>query len=58
MEWLVETIDPVHTQKLGWFEERWPAKVGEIWRTAHLWRLEVKACVLSTEKRPSGQENL
>jgi mRNA degradation ribonuclease J1/J2 len=32
MKWLIETIDPekivpVHTQKLGWFEERWPDKV-------------------------------
>ena len=32
MEWLIETIAPakilpVHTQQLGWFEERWPEKV-------------------------------
>ncbi len=32
MEWLIETINPtkmipVHTQKLGWFEKRWPDKV-------------------------------
>jgi ribonuclease J len=32
MEWLIETVAPqkiipVHTQKLGWFEERWPEKV-------------------------------
>jgi ribonuclease J len=32
MEWLIETIKPekllpVHSQKLGWFERRWPEKV-------------------------------
>jgi ribonuclease J len=32
MEWLIETINPtkilpVHTQKWGWFEQRWPEKV-------------------------------
>ncbi len=32
MEWVIETIKPekllpVHTQKLGWFEKRWPEKV-------------------------------
>lgn len=32
MEWLIETsapekLLPVHTQKLGWFEKRWPEKV-------------------------------
>jgi ribonuclease J len=32
MEWLIETINPakilpVHSQKLGWFEQRWPEKV-------------------------------
>ena len=32
MEWVIETINParilpVHTQKLGWFETRWPEKV-------------------------------
>ncbi len=32
MEWVIETIGPkkilpVHTQKLGWFERRWPEKV-------------------------------
>jgi ribonuclease J len=32
MEWLIETIQPgkllpVHTQKLGWFEQRWPGQV-------------------------------
>jgi ribonuclease J len=32
MEWLIETIDPaallpVHSQKLGWFESRWPEKL-------------------------------
>jgi ribonuclease J len=32
MEWLIETIAPaailpVHSQKLGWFESRWPEKV-------------------------------
>lgn len=32
MEWLIETVNPtqilpVHTQKLGWFETRWPEKV-------------------------------
>ena len=32
MEWLIDTIDaeqilPVHTQKLSWFEQRWPEKV-------------------------------
>jgi len=32
MEWLIETIKPerilpVHTQKLDWFEQRWPRKV-------------------------------
>jgi ribonuclease J len=31
MEWVIETIDPVrilpvHSQKLGWFEARWPEK--------------------------------
>jgi ribonuclease J len=34
MEWVIGTIAPerllpVHTQKLGWFEERWPGKVVE-----------------------------
>jgi mRNA degradation ribonuclease J1/J2 len=34
MEWLIGTINPdrllpVHTQKLGWFEQRWPGKVIE-----------------------------
>jgi ribonuclease J len=32
MEWVIETVNPkkilpVHTQKLGWFEKRWPEKV-------------------------------
>ena len=32
MEWLIETINPaqilpVHSQKLGWFEARWPEKI-------------------------------
>jgi len=32
MEWIIETVKPkkilpVHTQKLGWFEQRWPEKV-------------------------------
>jgi ribonuclease J len=32
MEWVIETISParilpVHTQKLGWLEARWPEKV-------------------------------
>jgi ribonuclease J len=32
MEWVIDTINPekllpVHTQKLGWFERRWPGKV-------------------------------
>ena len=32
MEWLIETINPgkivpVHTQKIEWFEKRWPGKV-------------------------------
>jgi hypothetical protein len=32
MEWVIETVKParilpVHTQKLGWFETRWPEKV-------------------------------
>jgi len=32
MEWVIETINPlrilpVHTQKLSWFESRWPEKV-------------------------------
>ncbi len=32
MEWLIETINPetivpVHTPQLGWFEERWPDRV-------------------------------
>jgi ribonuclease J len=32
MEWVIETIKPkkilpVHTQKLGWFEKRWPEKL-------------------------------
>lgn len=32
MEWLIETIKPakilpVHSQQLGWFEERWPEKL-------------------------------
>jgi hypothetical protein len=31
MEWVIETINParnlpVHTQKLGWFQARWPEK--------------------------------
>lgn len=32
MEWVIETINParilpVHTQKLGWFRQRWAEKV-------------------------------
>ncbi len=32
MEWVMETVNPkrilpVHTQKLGWFEKRWPERV-------------------------------
>ena len=32
MEWVIETVNPkkilpVHTQKLGWFEQRWPEKI-------------------------------
>jgi ribonuclease J len=32
MEWVIETVNPkrilpVHTQKLGWFEKRWPEKI-------------------------------
>ena len=32
MEWVIETVKPkkilpVHTQKIGWFEERWPEKI-------------------------------
>jgi ribonuclease J len=32
MEWVIQTINPtrilpVHTQKLGWFEARWPEKI-------------------------------
>jgi ribonuclease J len=32
MEWVIETVNPkkilpVHTQKLEWFEQRWPEKV-------------------------------
>jgi len=32
MEWIIETVNPkkilpVHTQKLGWFEQRWPEKL-------------------------------
>jgi ribonuclease J len=34
MEWVIQTIGaerllPVHTQKLGWFEQRWPGQVIE-----------------------------
>jgi ribonuclease J len=32
MEWVIDTVNPkmilpVHTQKLGWFEKRWPEKI-------------------------------
>jgi hypothetical protein len=32
MEWVIETINParilpVHTQKLHWFEMRWPERI-------------------------------